>query len=110
MTVIQDAAELGVKESDCPSGTGKADRIAVMASQLNRMGARVTELPDGLEIIGGTPLVGTDVDSHTDHRIAMSLAVAALNATGTTTIHGAEAAGISYPDFTTTLQRLCDQG
>lgn len=98
-TVIRDAAELRVKESD---------RIAVMASQLNRMGARVTELPDGLEITGGTSLVGTDVDSHTDHRIAMSLAVAALNATGTTTIHGAEAAAISYPDFTTTLQRLCN--
>ena len=99
-TVIRDAAELRVKESD---------RIAVMASQLNRMGARVTELPDGLEITGGTALVGTDVDSHTDHRIAMSLAVAALNATGTTTIHGAEAAAISYPDFTATLQRLCNQ-
>jgi 3-phosphoshikimate 1-carboxyvinyltransferase len=97
-TVIRDAAELRVKESD---------RIAVMASQLNRMGARVTELPDGLEITGGTPLVGTDVDSHMDHRIAMSLAIAALNATGTTTIHGAEAAAISYPDFTTSLQQLC---
>lgn len=97
-TVIRDAAELRVKESD---------RIAVMASQLNLMGARVTELPDGLEIVGGTPLIGAEVDSHTDHRIAMSLAVAALNATGTTTIHGAEAAAISYPDFTTTLQRLC---
>jgi 3-phosphoshikimate 1-carboxyvinyltransferase len=99
-TVIQDAEELRVKESD---------RLEVMASQLNRMGARVTELPDGLEIIGGTPLVGTDVDSHSDHRIAMSFAVAALNASGTTTIHGAEAAAISYPDFTTTLQRLCNQ-
>jgi len=97
-TIIRDAAELRVKESD---------RIAVVASQLNLMGARVTELPDGLEISGGTPLVGADVDSHTDHRIAMSLAVAALNATGTTTIHGAEAAAISYPDFITTLQRLC---
>jgi 3-phosphoshikimate 1-carboxyvinyltransferase len=85
----------------------ESDRIAVMASQLNLMGARVTELPDGLEISGATPLVGADVDSHTDHRIAMSLAIAALNATGTTTIHGAEAAAISYPDFTTTLQRLC---
>lgn len=100
-TVIRDAAELRVKESD---------RLAVMASQLNRMGARVTELPDGLEITGGTPLTGTDVDSHTDHRIAMSLAVAALNATDTTTIHGAEAAAISYPDFITTLQRLGNDG
>ena len=99
-TLIRDAAELRVKESD---------RIAVMASELNRMGARVTELPDGLEIIGGTPLVGTEVDSHTDHRIAMSLAIAALNATGTTTINGAEAAAISYPDFTTTLEQVCRQ-
>lgn len=97
-TVIKDAAELRVKESD---------RIAVMANQLNRMGAKVTELPDGLEITGGTPLNGTSVDSHTDHRIAMSLAIAALNAGGTTTIHGAEAAAISYPDFTTTLQQIC---
>ncbi|MBV8884590.1 MAG: 3-phosphoshikimate 1-carboxyvinyltransferase, partial [Chroococcidiopsidaceae cyanobacterium CP_BM_RX_35] len=97
-TVIRDAAELRVKESD---------RITVMATQLNRMGAKVTELPDGLEITGGTALCGTNVDSHTDHRIAMSLAIAALNATGTTTIHGAEAAAISYPDFITTLQRVC---
>jgi 3-phosphoshikimate 1-carboxyvinyltransferase len=99
-TVIRDAAELRVKESD---------RIAVMAAELNRMGARVTELPDGLEITGGTPLTGADVDSHTDHRIAMSLAIAALNASGTTTIHGAEAATISYPDFIPTLQQACSQ-
>lgn len=97
-TVIRDAAELRVKESD---------RIAVTASQLNQMGARVTELPDGLEITGGTSLTGTEVDSHADHRIAMSLAIAALNATGTTTIHGAEAAAISYPDFVTTLEQVC---
>lgn len=97
-TIIRDAAELRVKESD---------RIAVMANQLNQMGAKVTELPDGLEIVGGSPLIGTDVDSHTDHRIAMSLAIAALNASGTTIIHGAEAAAISYPDFVTTLQKVC---
>ncbi|MBO1349554.1 MAG: 3-phosphoshikimate 1-carboxyvinyltransferase [Hormoscilla sp. GUM202] len=96
-TIIKDAAELRVKESD---------RIAVMARQLNRLGARVTELPDGLEIIGGTPLTGTDVQSESDHRIAMSLAIAALNATGTTTISGASAAAISYPDFTATLQQV----
>jgi len=99
-TVIRDAAELRVKESD---------RLAVMASQLNRMGAKITELPDGLEITGNTPLTGAEVDSHSDHRITMSLAIAALNAQGITTIHGAEAATISYPDFTTTLQRLCNQ-
>ena len=98
-TVIRDAAELRVKESD---------RLAVMADQLNRMGAKVTELPDGLEITGGVPLTGADVDSHTDHRIAMSLAIAALVASGTTTIHRAEAAAISYPNFTPTLQQICN--
>ncbi|NJR22784.1 MAG: 3-phosphoshikimate 1-carboxyvinyltransferase [Richelia sp. CSU_2_1] len=97
-TVIRDAAELRVKESD---------RLAVMAAQLNRMGAKITELPDGLEITGGTPLTGADVDSYTDHRIAMSLAIAALNSSGVTNIHRAEAAAISYPDFTATLQQVC---
>ncbi|PMB10610.1 3-phosphoshikimate 1-carboxyvinyltransferase [Fischerella thermalis CCMEE 5273] len=99
-TVIKDAAELRVKESD---------RIAVMAEQLNKMGAKVTELPDGMEITGGTPLVGTDVDSYTDHRIAMSLAIAALVATGKTTIQRAEAASISYPNFVPTLETVISQ-
>lgn len=97
-TVIQNAEELRVKESD---------RIAVMAAQFNKMGARVTELPDGMEITGGTPLTAADVDSHTDHRIAMSLAIAALTAKGTTTINRAEAAAISYPEFVATLQSVC---
>ncbi|MEG4629879.1 3-phosphoshikimate 1-carboxyvinyltransferase [Microcoleus sp. AR_TQ3_B6] len=97
-TIIRDAAELRVKESD---------RLAVTAAELNRMGAKISELPDGLEITGGTPLTGADVDSYTDHRIAMSLAIAALNATGITNIHRAEAAAISYPDFTATLQQVC---
>jgi 3-phosphoshikimate 1-carboxyvinyltransferase len=96
-TVIKDAEELRVKESD---------RIAVMARQLTKMGAKVTELPDGMEITGGTKLIGVDVDSYTDHRIAMSLAIAALQATGTTTIHRAEAASISYPNFIATLQEV----
>lgn len=99
-TIIRDAEELRVKESD---------RIEVMAKQLNSMGAKVTELPDGMEITGGTPLTGTDVDSYTDHRIAMSFAIAALNSTGTTTINRAEAASISYPDFIPTLQQVCGQ-
>lgn len=96
-TVIKDAAELRVKESD---------RLKVMATELGKMGAHITELEDGLEIRGGNPLTGTDVDSYTDHRIAMSLAIAALNATGKTTIHRAEAASISYPNFVTTLQQV----
>ncbi|MGF1499728.1 MAG: 3-phosphoshikimate 1-carboxyvinyltransferase [Elainellaceae cyanobacterium] len=99
-TEIRDAAELRVKESD---------RLAVMAHQLTRLGAKVSELPDGLKITGGTPLVGAELDSHTDHRVAMSLAIAALAASGQTTIRRAEAASISYPDFITTLQRLCHE-
>lgn len=94
---IQDAAELRVKESD---------RLAVMAQQLGDMGASLTELPDGLEIKGRTPLNGGDLDSHTDHRIGMSLAIAALIAQGPTVIHRAEAAAISYPDFVPTLEQL----
>jgi 3-phosphoshikimate 1-carboxyvinyltransferase len=97
-TTVRDAEELRVKESD---------RITCMADQLNRMGAQVSELPDGMEITGGTPLTGTHVDSYTDHRIAMSLAIAALNATGTTTIQRAEAAAISYPEFVETLSSVC---
>ncbi len=97
-TVIRDAAELRVKESD---------RISAMATQLNRLGAKVTELPDGLEITGNTSLTGTEVDSYGDHRIAMSLAIAALNAAGSTQIGQAEAAAISYPDFATIFNQIC---
>lgn len=96
-TRIEDAAELRVKESD---------RIAVTASQLNRLGASVNELPDGLEIQGGASLKGADVDSFTDHRIAMSLAIAALRATGSTTIRRAEVAAVSYPPFAPTLEQF----
>ena len=96
-TVIKDAAELRVKESD---------RLAVMATELGKMGAKITELEDGLEITGGNPLRGAEVDSFTDHRIAMSLAIAALNATSATTINRAEAASISYPNFVTTLETV----
>jgi 3-phosphoshikimate 1-carboxyvinyltransferase len=95
-TVFEDAEELRVKESD---------RITVMANQLNAMGAKVTERPDGMEVTGGQPLTGTEVDSFTDHRIAMSLAIAALRSAGTTTIHRAEAASISYPNFVATLEQ-----
>lgn len=97
-TIIREAQELRVKESD---------RLSAMASQLNRMGAQVTEQPDGLEITGGHLLKGTEVDSFDDHRIAMSLAIASLVAAGTTCIHRAEAAAISYPVFADTLQKLC---
>ncbi|HBW56609.1 MAG TPA: 3-phosphoshikimate 1-carboxyvinyltransferase, partial [Oscillatoriales bacterium UBA8482] len=97
-TIIRDAEELRVKESD---------RITVMATQMSQLGAKISERPDGLEITGGFPLTGTEVDSDTDHRIAMSLAIAALNCQGKTTIHRAEAAGISYPNFVATLTEIC---
>jgi len=96
-THIRDAAELRVKESD---------RLAVIAQQLSKMGAIVTEYPDGLDITGGQPLHGAELDSYTDHRIAMSLAIAALRATGQTHIDRAEAASISYPNFVATLQHI----
>ena len=96
-TIVKDAAELRVKESD---------RLAVAASELNRMGARITELPDGLEITGGSSLTGCETDSYSDHRIAMSLAIAALAAQGKTTIHRAEAAAVSYPNFVSTLEQI----
>ncbi len=89
-TIIKDAAELRVKESD---------RLAVMATQLGKMGAIITELPDGLEINGGQHLTGAELDSFTDHRIAMSLAIAALTATGSSHIQRADAAAVSYPSF-----------
>jgi 3-phosphoshikimate 1-carboxyvinyltransferase len=98
ITVIKDAAELRVKESD---------RLAVIARELTKMGAKITELPDGLEITGTSSLVGTTVESCNDHRIAMSLAIASLAAQKTTTIKGVEAATISYPNFVATLQSVC---
>ncbi len=96
-TTIKDAEELRVKESD---------RLQVMAAALTKMGAKITELPDGLEITGGGILIGAELDSFTDHRIAMSLAIASLMAKGTTTIHRADAASISYPTFFDSLRSI----
>ena len=96
-TIIKDAAELRVKESD---------RLAVMASELNKMGATISEFADGLEIKGGATLQGAEVDSYTDHRIAMSLAIAGLKAQGKTIINRAESASISYPNFVDTLTQI----
>jgi len=93
-TVIRDAGELRVKESD---------RIATVASEFSRLGAKIEPLPDGMVIYGGRPLSGTDVDSHFDHRLAMSLAVAGLIAKGETTIKHAQVAQVSYPAFWQTL-------
>ncbi len=89
-TIIRDAAELKVKESN---------RIDVMVENLSRMGADIEGTEDGMIIRGGCPLHGAEIDSHLDHRIAMSFAVAALAAEGTTTIRDAECVRISYPGF-----------
>ena len=96
-TVIRDAAELKVKESD---------RIAVMTENLTAMGAKVTATDDGMVIEGGHTLHGAVVDSHLDHRIAMSFAVAALNADGETEILGADCVNISYPAFYRDLLKI----
>ena len=94
---ISGAEELRVKETD---------RLAVMARQLGAMGARIEEFEDGLAITGVTPLRCAAVDSETDHRVAMSLAVAALSAAGDTTLERPGAAAVSYPSFWDDLARL----
>lgn len=96
-TVIRDAAELKVKESN---------RIAIMVENLTAMGADVTETDDGMIIRGGRPLKGAVIDSHLDHRIAMTFAVTALCAEGPTRILGADCVNISYPGFYGDLERL----
>ena len=96
-TIIRDAAELKVKESD---------RIALVVDGLRKMGAHIEAREDGMEISGPTPLVGTEIHAQGDHRIAMSFAVAGLIAEGTTTIHGAESIATSYPDFEKHLHEL----
>jgi 3-phosphoshikimate 1-carboxyvinyltransferase len=95
-TVIRDAGELRVKESD---------RIATIAAELSRLGARIEPLPDGMVIYGGGSLSGTEVDSHFDHRLAMSLAVAGLAAKAETTIKHAQITQVSYPAFWQTLNQ-----
>ena len=96
-TVIRDAAELKVKESN---------RIAVMVENLSAMGADVTETEDGMIIHGGRPLHGAVIESHLDHRIAMTFAVTGLCAEGVTQINGAECVNISYPQFYQDLKNL----
>ncbi len=97
---IRDARELRVKESD---------RIAAVATNLRAMGASVEELEDGLRIPGRQKLHGAEVDSLGDHRIAMAFAICALRAEGETTIRGAGAAAISYPEFFETLNTLAQR-
>ncbi len=96
-TVVREAAELRVKESD---------RIASVAGELRKMGAQIEERPDGMLIHGPTRLRGAIVECHRDHRLAMALAVAGLIADGPTEVHGAEAIGDSFPGFVETMRAL----
>ena len=96
-TVIKDAAELKVKESN---------RIDVMVNNLSAMGADITGTDDGMIIRGGKPLHSAVIHSKKDHRIAMSFAVAAICAEGETEILDADCVNISYPDFYRDLENL----
>lgn len=96
-TIIKDAAELKVKESN---------RIDVMVDNLKKMGADIEATEDGMIIRGDRPLHGAIIDSHLDHRVAMSFAVAAMNADGETEITGAECVDISYPGFYEDMRKL----
>ena len=94
---VSGAQELRVKESD---------RITALAEGLRAMGADMDEAPDGFTVRGRNRLTGGQVDARNDHRLAMAFAIAALGATGPTTIHDAGAAAVSYPDFFNILESL----
>ena len=96
-TVVRDAEELRVKESD---------RIGSLAGELRRLGAPIEERPDGFVIAGPARLHGAAVDSHGDHRLAMALAVAGLIADGETTVTRAEAYRESFPNFVELMRAL----
>lgn len=97
---IRDARELRVKESD---------RIAAVVANLRKMGAVVEEFEDGLRVPGRQTLHGAELDSMGDHRIAMAFAVAALRAQGESLIRNADAASISFPEFWTMLNGVCER-
>jgi 3-phosphoshikimate 1-carboxyvinyltransferase len=94
---VTGAQELRVKESD---------RISALAAGLRALGADIDERTDGFHVRGRVRLTGGEADAHDDHRLVMAFAVAALGATGPTTIHGAGAAAVSYPEFFSVLDSL----
>ena len=96
-TIIKDAAELKVKESN---------RIDVMVENLSAMGAQITGTDDGMIIEGGKELHGSVIETYADHRIAMSFAIAALITDGETIINGRNVVNISYPTFYEDLSKL----
>jgi len=83
----------------------ETDRITVMSAELARLGARVEELEDGL-VVHQSNLTGAEVQGHGDHRVVMALAVAGCAITGTTIIHGAEAAAVTFPEFADSMAAL----
>jgi 3-phosphoshikimate 1-carboxyvinyltransferase len=99
-TVIKDAAEHTVKESD---------RIATVTENLKKMGCDITPADDGMIINGGQPLKGTIVNTYLDHRIAMSFAIAGLVADGETTFDNESCCSISYPDFFKTIGAIVNR-
>ncbi len=96
-TVVRDAAELRVKETD---------RIATTVAGLRALGAQIEALPDGFVVEGPTPLRGARVESHGDHRLAMALAVAGLIADGETEIQDAQCIGDSFPGFVALMHTI----
>lgn len=97
VSLVEDAAELRVKE---------VDRISVLAGELKKMGVPFKEKPDGFTVDGPKRLRGAEVDSHDDHRLAMSLAVAGLVAESETLVRDAGCAQDSFPGFVETMQQL----
>ena len=89
-TVVRDAAELRVKETD---------RIAAITTQLRLLGATIEERPDGFVIEGGGGLRGANVSGGGDHRLTMALAMAGLLAEGETVVEDEESVAVSYPNF-----------
>jgi len=100
-TVVRDAAELRVKETD---------RIATTAQALRHLGAEIEPQPDGFLVHGPTPLQGNAVHSHGDHRLAMTLAIAGLVASGETVVQDVDCITDSFPGFEATLRRLRNWG
>jgi len=96
-TIVRGAAELRVKETD---------RIATTVQELCRMGAEIEPRPDGFVVHGPTPLTGTAVHSHGDHRLAMALVVAGLIATGETVVQDVTCIADSFPGFDDTVASL----
>ncbi len=100
VTVVRDAAELRVKETD---------RIKAIVKELKKMGAKIEEREDGFTVEGPTRLYGASCSSFGDHRIAIALAIAGLIADGVTTIDGAECIDISFPEFIPTARKVCGE-